>query len=158
MDVARRRRQAAKGVWAELKENQPAAGIKSFQTCVNAYFLKLWIKYLVRNQNEMWNNVKENKKNKDKKQKKQFISSCHFNFFSFIFYLLGYQKKPKSHSGKARLPELILPKCCLYFCIFLNNEKSICIDIHFSERYKIQHISFNKQKERGLNHEKNNRY
>lgn len=41
MDVARRRRQAAEGVWAELKENQPAAGIKSFQTCVNAYFLKL---------------------------------------------------------------------------------------------------------------------
>ena len=40
----------------------------------------------------MWNNVKENKKNKEKKQKKQFISSCHFNFFSFIFYLLGYQK------------------------------------------------------------------
>lgn len=65
MDVARRRRQAAKGVWAELKENQPAAGIKSFQTCVNAYFLKLWIKYLVRNQNGMWNNVKENKKNKE---------------------------------------------------------------------------------------------
>ena len=92
MDVARRRRQAAKGVWAVLKENQPAAGIKSFQTCVNAYFLKLWIKYLVRNQNGMWNNVKENKKNKEKKQKKQFISSCHFNFFSFIFYLLGYQK------------------------------------------------------------------
>ena len=70
MDVARRRRQAAKGVWAVLKENQPAAGIKSFQTCVNAYFLKLWIKYLVRNQNGMWNNVKENKKNKEKKQKK----------------------------------------------------------------------------------------
>ena len=41
MDVARRRRETAKGVWAELKENQPAAGIKSFQTCVNAYFLKL---------------------------------------------------------------------------------------------------------------------
>ena len=92
MDVARRRRQAAEGVWAVLKESQPAAGIKSFQACVNAYFLKLWIKYLVRNQNGMWNNVKENKKNKEKKQKKQFISSCHFNFFSFIFYLLGYQK------------------------------------------------------------------
>lgn len=95
MDVARRRRQAAKGVWAVLKENQPAAGIKSFQTCVNAYFLKLWIKYLVRNQNGMWNNVKENKKNKEKKQKKQFISSCHFNFFFIHFLFIGISKKTK---------------------------------------------------------------
>lgn len=95
MDVARRRRETAKGVWAELKENQPAAGIKTFQTCVNAYFLKLWIKYLVRNQNGMWNNVKENKKNKEKKsKKKQFISSCHFNFFH-SFFIYWDIKKPK---------------------------------------------------------------
>lgn len=92
MDVARRRRQAAKGVWAVLKENQPAAGIKSFQTCVNAYFLKLWIKYLVRNQNGMWNNVKENKKNKEKNKKSNLSQVVTLIFFSFIFYLLGYQK------------------------------------------------------------------
>lgn len=98
MDVARRRRQAAKGVWAELKENQPAAGIKSFQTCVNAYFLKLWIKYLVRNQNGIWNNVKENKKNKEKKQKKakksnlsQVVTLIFFHSF-FIYWDI---KKPK---------------------------------------------------------------
>lgn len=157
MDVARRRRQAAKGVWAELKESQPAAGIKSFQTCVNAYFLKLWIKYLVRNQNGMWNNVKENKKNKEKKQKSNLSQVITLIFF-IHFLFIGISKKTKSHSGKARLPELILPKCRLSFCIFQNNVKSICIDIHFSERYKIQHISFNKQKERGLNHEKNNRH
>lgn len=87
MDVARRRRQAAKGVWAELKENQPAAGIKSFQTCVNAYFLKLWIKYLVRNQNEMWNNVKENKKNKEKSKKSNLSQVVTLIFFhSFFIY------------------------------------------------------------------------
>ena len=98
MDVARRRSQAAKGVWAELKENQPAAGIKSFQTCVNAYFLKLWIKYLVRNQNGIWNNVKENKKNKEKKQKKakksnlsQVVTLIFFHSF-FIYWDI---KKPK---------------------------------------------------------------
>lgn len=92
MDVARRRRQAAEGVWAELKENQPAAGIKSFQTCVNAYFLKLWIKYLVRNQNGMWNNVKENKKKKNKKSNlSQVVTLIFFHSF-FIYWDI---KKPK---------------------------------------------------------------
>lgn len=95
MDVARRRRQAAKGVWAELKENQPAAGIKSFQTCVNAYFLKLWIKYLVRNQNGMWNNVKENKKNKEKKQKKAIYLKLSLYFFFIHFLFIGISKKTK---------------------------------------------------------------
>lgn len=95
MNVARRRRQAAKGVWAELKENQPAAGIKSFQTCVNAYFLKLWIKYLVRNQNGMWNNVKENKKNKEKKQKKSNLSQVVTLFFFHSFFIYWDIKKPK---------------------------------------------------------------
>ena len=95
MDVARRRRQAAKGVWAELKENQPAAGIKSFQTCVNAYFLKLWIKYLVRNQNGMWNNVKENKKNKEKKQKKSNLSQVVTLIFFHSFFIYWNIKKPK---------------------------------------------------------------
>lgn len=95
MDVARRRRQAAKGVWAELKENQPAAGIKSFQTCVNAYFLKLWIKYLVRNQNGMWNNVKENKKNKEKKQKKSNLSQVVTLIFFHSFFIYWDIKKPK---------------------------------------------------------------
>lgn len=86
MDVARRRRQAAKGVWAELKENQPAAGIKSFQTCVNAYFLKLWIKYLVRNQNEMWNNVKiKRTKKKNKKSNLSQVVTLIF-FHSFFIY------------------------------------------------------------------------
>ena len=92
MDVARRRRQAAKGVWAVLKENQPAAGIKSFQTCVNAYFLKLWIKYLVRNQNGMWNNVKENKKNKEKKQKSNLSQVVTLIFF-IHFLFIGISKK-----------------------------------------------------------------
>lgn len=96
MDVARRRRQAAKGVWAELKENQPAAGIKSFQTCVNAYFLKLWIKYLVRNQNGMWNNVKENKKNKEKKQKKSNLSQVVTLIFFHSFFIYWNIKKPKN--------------------------------------------------------------
>lgn len=95
MDVARRRRQAAKGVWAVLKENQPAAGIKSFQTCVNAYFLKLWIKYLVRNQNGMWNNVKENKKNKEKKQKKNNLSQVVTLIFFHSFFIYWDIKKPK---------------------------------------------------------------
>ncbi|WP_195657297.1 hypothetical protein [Blautia massiliensis (ex Durand et al. 2017)] len=95
MNVARRRRQAAKGVWAELKENQPAAGIKSFQTCVNAYFLKLWIKYLVRNQNGMWNNVKENKKNKEKKQKKSNLSQVVTLIFFHSFFIYWDIKKPK---------------------------------------------------------------
>lgn len=95
MNVARRRRQAAKGVWAELKENQPAAGIKSFQTCVNAYFLKLWIKYLVRNQNRMWNNVKENKKNKEKKQKKSNLSQVVTLIFFHSFFIYWDIKKPK---------------------------------------------------------------
>lgn len=95
MDVARRRRQAAKGVWAELKESQPAAGIKSFQTCVNAYFLKLWIKYLVRNQNGMWNNVKENKKNKEKKQKKSNLSQVVTLIFFHSFFIYWDIKKPK---------------------------------------------------------------
>lgn len=95
MDVARRRRQAAKGVWAVLKENQPAAGIKSFQTCVNAYFLKLWIKYLVRNQNGMWNNVKENKKNKEKKQKKSNLSQVVTLIFFHSFFIYWDIKKPK---------------------------------------------------------------
>lgn len=94
MDVARRRRQAAKGVWAELKENQPAAGIKSFQTCVNAYFLKLWIKYLVRNQNGMWNNVKENKKNKEK-NKKSNLSQVVTLIFFHSFFIYWDIKKPK---------------------------------------------------------------
>lgn len=94
MDVARRRRQAAKGVWAELKESQPAAGIKSFQTCVNAYFLKLWIKYLVRNQNGMWNNVKENKKNKEKKQKNN-LSQVVTLIFIHSFFIYWDIKKPK---------------------------------------------------------------
>lgn len=93
MDVARRRRQAAEGVWAELKENQPAAGIKSFQTCVNAYFLKLWIKYLVRNQNGMWNNVKENKKNKEKKQKKSNLSQVVTLIFFHSFFIYWDIKK-----------------------------------------------------------------
>ena len=95
MNVARRRRQAAKGVWTELKENQPAAGIKSFQTCVNAYFLKLWIKYLVRNQNGMWNNVKENKKNKEKKQKKSNLSQVVTLIFFHSFFIYWDIKKPK---------------------------------------------------------------
>lgn len=94
MDVARRRRQAAKGVWAVLKENQPAAGIKSFQTCVNAYFLKLWIKYLVRNQNGMWNNVKENKKNKEK-NKKSNLSQVVTLIFFHSFFIYWDIKKPK---------------------------------------------------------------
>ena len=88
----------------------------------------------------------------------QYIKRCLKSILDQSWQDFGISKKPKSHSGKARLPELILPKCRLCFCIFLNNIKSICIDIHFSERYKIQHISFNKQKERGLNHEKNNRH
>lgn len=95
MDVARRRRQAAKGVWAELKEKQPAAGIKSFQTCVNAYFLKLWIKYLVRNQNEMWNNAKENKKNKEKKAKKSNLSQVVTLIFFHSFFIYWDIKKTK---------------------------------------------------------------
>lgn len=94
MNVARRRRQAAKGVWAELKESQPAAGIKSFQTCVNAYFLKLWIKYLVRNQNGMWNNVKENKKNKEK-NKKSNLSQVVTLIFFHSFFIYWDIKKPK---------------------------------------------------------------
>ena len=94
MDVARRRRQAAKGVWAVIKENQPAAGIKSFQTCVNAYFLKLWIKYLVRNQNGMWNNVKENKKNKEK-NKKSNLSQVVTLIFFHSFFIYWDIKKPK---------------------------------------------------------------
>ena len=86
MDVARRRRQAAKGVWAELKESQPAAGIKSFQTCVNAYFLKLWIKYLVRNQNGMWDNVKiKRTKKKNKKSNLSQVVTLIF-FHSFFIY------------------------------------------------------------------------
>lgn len=94
MDVARRRRQAAKGVWAELKENQPAAGIKSFQTCVNAYFLKLWIKYLVRNQNGMWNNVKKIKRTK-KKSKKSNLSQVVTLIFFHSFFIYWDIKKPK---------------------------------------------------------------
>lgn len=93
MDVARRRRQAAEGVWAELKENQPAAGIKSFQTCVNAYFLKLWIKYLVRNQNGMWNNVKENKKNKKKAKKSNLSQVVTLIFFHSFFIYWDIKKK-----------------------------------------------------------------